>query len=144
VDPEYILNCGAIDALPSISDKIIELGGNANIWTFDGEMGAGKTTLIRVICARLGVQDTVSSPTFSIVNEYVTLDQKKIYHFDFYRIKSEEEAMDMGYEEYFYSGNLCLIEWPSKIISLLPQGLLRIEIISTGADSRKISISKSF
>ena len=80
-----------------------------------GEMGAGKTTLIREICDRLGVADTVTSPTFAIINEYKDRGHRPVYHFDFYRINRIEEAFDFGYEEYFYSGNLCLVEWPEKI-----------------------------
>lgn len=80
-----------------------------------GEMGAGKTTLIREICDRLGVADTVTSPTFAIINEYKDRGHRPVYHFDFYRINRIEEAFDFGYEEYFYSGNLCLVEWPEKL-----------------------------
>ena len=102
-----------------ISNYIIEKGLDYKIWIFDGEMGAGKTTLIKSICKNLGVFDEVSSPTFSIVNEYKTVDGKTVYHFDFYRIKSIEEAYDMGVEDYFSSGNICLIEWPEKIKEIL-------------------------
>lgn len=102
-----------------ISDHIIEKGLNFKIWIFDGEMGAGKTTLIKSICKNLGVMDEVSSPTFSIVNEYKTVDGKTVYHFDFYRVKSIEEVYDIGVEDYFYSGNICLVEWPEKIKEIL-------------------------
>ncbi len=102
-----------------ISNYIIEKGLDYKIWIFDGEMGAGKTTLIKSICKNLGVFDEVSSPTFSIVNEYKTVDGITVYHFDFYRIKSIEEAYDMGVEDYFSSGNICLIEWPEKIKEIL-------------------------
>lgn len=87
---------------------------------FQGEMGAGKTTTIAALCKVWGVEDGVSSPTFSLVNEYRTSAGDTIYHFDFYRLESEEEAMDMGYEDYFWSGNRCLVEWPEKIANLLP------------------------
>lgn len=102
-----------------ISNYIIEKGLDYKIWIFDGEMGAGKTTLIKSICKNLGVIDEVSSPTFSIVNEYKTVDGKTVYHFDFYRVKSIEEVYDMGVEDYFSSGNICLIEWPEKIKEIL-------------------------
>ena len=94
-----------------------------------GEMGAGKTTLIREICDRLGVADTVTSPTFAIINEYKDRGHRPVYHFDFYRINRIEEAFDFGYEEYFYSGNLCLVEWPEKIEQLMPaEGVMTVLI----------------
>jgi tRNA threonylcarbamoyladenosine biosynthesis protein TsaE len=98
-------------------------------------MGAGKTTFIKVLCEHLGVATSeICSPTYSIVNEYLTADKRCVYHFDFYRIKSEQEAFDMGYEEYFYSGDYCFIEWPEKIENLLPVEVLKIHI---EADSNK-------
>jgi tRNA threonylcarbamoyladenosine biosynthesis protein TsaE len=120
--------------LPGIADWLIELGKGFDIWLFHGDMGLGKTTLIKVICAQLGVEDEVSSPTYAIVNEYVTKTAQTVYHFDFYRIKSEEEAYDIGAEEYIDSGNLCLIEWPSKIPSLIPSKYLEIKL-SLGDDT---------
>lgn len=94
-----------------------------NIIEFYGGMGAGKTTLIREICSQLGVEDVVTSPTFAIINEYKIKDSDKVcYHFDFYRINKLEEVLDMGYEEYFYSGNISFIEWPELVEELLPQG----------------------
>ena len=106
-----------------------------------GEMGAGKTTLIREICDRLGVADTVTSPTFAIINEYKDRGHRPVYHFDFYRINRIEEAFDFGYEEYFYSGNLCLVEWPEKIELLMPaEGVMTVLIDVTGDDSRVLRI----
>ena len=107
---------------------------------FRGEMGAGKTTLIRAICDALGVTDTVTSPTFAIVNEYRGEGIPPVYHFDFYRIDRIEEAFDFGYEEYFYGGDLCLVEWPEKIESLLPDDAMTVRIEVTGEDSRTIEI----
>ena len=98
------------------------------IIAFTGEMGAGKTTFIKALCKQLGVKDTTSSPTFSLVNEYQNTAGQKIYHFDFYRLRQESEALDMGCEEYFYSGNFCFVEWPEKIPSLLPIDCLHIQI----------------
>jgi len=95
---------------------------------FYGEMGAGKTTIIKEICKSLHVGDITSSPSFSLINEYLTSEGRRIYHFDFYRINKKEEAFDLGYEEYFYGGNLCLIEWPEKIESLLPLPHFKVEI----------------
>ena len=106
-----------------------------------GEMGAGKTTLIREICDRLGVADTVTSPTFAIINEYKDRGHRPVYHFDFYRINRIEEAFDFGYEEYFYSGNLCLVEWPEKIEQLMPaESVMTVLIDVTGDDSRVLRI----
>jgi tRNA threonylcarbamoyladenosine biosynthesis protein TsaE len=104
----------------SLAAKLaIKAAEGFSIWCFNGEMGAGKTTLVSKICEELQVVSEVSSPSFSIVNEYETLAKRKVYHFDFYRIKSIEEVYDIGYEEYFDSGEICLIEWPEKIAELL-------------------------
>jgi tRNA threonylcarbamoyladenosine biosynthesis protein TsaE len=123
--------------IPNIVSKLITFSKNARIFLFYGEMGAGKTTIIKSLCEKLGVAEPVTSPTFSIVNEYQGQDGK-IFHFDFYRLKNETEALDMGYEEYFYSGAYCFIEWPEKIPGLLPEHYIRIKIEVTGADSRQI------
>ena len=114
-----ILNNYQLTDLPEVSKTIIELAKNNKIWTFNGEMGAGKTTLIKAVCATLGVIDEVNSPTFSMVNEYKTKSGETIFHFDFYRIKSSSEAYDLGIEDYFDSGSICLIEWPSMIDEIL-------------------------
>src|SRR5690606_22062221 len=110
------------------------------MWLFLGEMGAGKTTLIQNICRVLGVVDTTTSPTFSIVNEYRDRNDESIYHFDFYRIKDETEAMDIGVEEYFDSDKLCMEEWPEKIPSLIPNQYLSIIISLETQTSRKITL----
>ena len=106
---------------------------------FYGKMGAGKTTFIKAICEELGVEDVITSPTFAIVNEYSLPSQEALYHFDFYRIKKLEEVYDMGYEDYFYSGNLCLIEWPELIEELLPEDALRVTIEEQPDGSRTIA-----
>jgi tRNA threonylcarbamoyladenosine biosynthesis protein TsaE len=116
------------DELPQIAKTIIEWAGEAKIWLLNGEMGAGKTTLSKAICQELGVIDNVSSPTFSIVNEYATQNGGTVYHFDFYRLKNEREALDIGIEDYFYSENICLIEWASQIPALIPENHLVIAI----------------
>lgn len=116
------------DALPDAAAKIIDMMRGYGVVAFFGPMGAGKTTLIKEIALQLGVSDPVTSPTFALVNQYPTAAGKTIYHFDFYRIDRVEEAFDLGYEEYFYGGDLCLIEWPEKIEPLLPPDTLRIEI----------------
>ena len=104
-------------------------------------MGAGKTTFIKAICHELGVTDAVSSPTFSIVNEYIGANIG-VYHFDFYRLKNQNEALDMGYEEYFYSGHYCFIEWPEKIPDMLPAHYVSIKIEVLNDDARAITIEK--
>jgi tRNA threonylcarbamoyladenosine biosynthesis protein TsaE len=118
----------SVEALSEVSDYLISLREEADVIAFYGSMGAGKTTLIKNLCHRMGVTDEVNSPTFAIVNEYVTEEGESVYHFDFYRIKKLEEAYDIGYENYFYSGNLCLIEWPEMIEPLLPDKYIRVEI----------------
>jgi tRNA threonylcarbamoyladenosine biosynthesis protein TsaE len=120
--------CQTIEQLSWVAAKIIEFAERETIWVFEGQMGAGKTTLIKAVCEQLKVIDNVSSPTFGIVNEYLTATQKSLYHFDFYRLKSEQEALDIGIEEYFDSGNWCFLEWASKIPTLLPPAHFYIEI----------------
>ena len=104
-------------------------------------MGAGKTTFIKAICQYLGVKEHATSPTFSIVNEYVGTEGK-IYHFDFYRLKNETEALDMGYEEYFYSGSYCFVEWPEKIPNLLPDHYIRVSVEVLGDHDRHLNFEK--
>jgi tRNA threonylcarbamoyladenosine biosynthesis protein TsaE len=107
------------------------------VFAFYGKMGAGKTTFIKAICEELGVKDVITSPTFAIVNEYTT-DNSSIYHFDFYRIKKLEEVYDMGFEDYFYSGSLCLIEWPELIEEVLPDDAVKVNITENADGSRTI------
>ncbi|MCG8310477.1 MAG: tRNA (adenosine(37)-N6)-threonylcarbamoyltransferase complex ATPase subunit type 1 TsaE [Cytophagales bacterium] len=127
--------------LANVASKIIEFSEDRQLWIFYGEMGSGKTTLIKSIAQELQVEDIVHSPSFNLVNEYKNQHGKCLYHFDFYRIKNETEAMDIGVEEYFDSGDLCLVEWPEKIPSLLPEKYLRIEIELTSHTGRRINIS---
>ncbi len=118
--------------LPAVAKQLVKSFDGERIIAFYGEMGAGKTTLIKAICEELDVTDTISSPTYSIVNEYRTAKGEKIYHFDFYRIKSADEAYDMGYEEYFYSKAYCFIEWPEKIAELMPLTYEKVTIAVQG------------
>lgn len=111
------------------------------VFAFYGEMGAGKTTFIKAICRAMGVTANVTSPTFSLVNEYEKDDGKPIYHFDFYRIKSIEEVYDLGYEDYFYSGNICFIEWPELIEAILPENVVKVQITVDKNDQRLISLN---
>ena len=108
--------------------QFIKLMGNDKVFAFHGSMGAGKTTIIKAICKELGVKESVTSPTFAIINEYKDGEGDSIYHFDFYRINKLEEAFDFGYEDYFYSGNLCFIEWPEIVESLLPTNCVKVTI----------------
>ncbi|MBR3433948.1 MAG: tRNA (adenosine(37)-N6)-threonylcarbamoyltransferase complex ATPase subunit type 1 TsaE [Bacteroidaceae bacterium] len=108
--------------------QFVESMGQNTVFAFYGKMGAGKTTFIKAVCEQLGVQDTVTSPTFAIVNEYEAAQGRPIYHFDFYRIKKVSEAYDMGCEEYFYSGHPCFIEWPELIEEVLPEETVSVTI----------------
>ncbi|OIQ18698.1 MAG: tRNA (adenosine(37)-N6)-threonylcarbamoyltransferase complex ATPase subunit type 1 TsaE [Flavobacterium sp. MedPE-SWcel] len=109
----------SLEEIDKVAEQLLE-NGLKQIVVFHADMGAGKTTLIKAIARQMGVTDITSSPTFSLVNEYETSDAKALYHFDLYRINDEEEAYDMGIDEYFYSGNMCLIEWPEKTPNLIP------------------------
>ena len=114
----------------------VDAMGDQHVFAFYGSMGAGKTTFIKAICEELGVEDVVTSPTFAIVNEYE--GECPIYHFDFYRIKKLEEVYDMGYEDYFYSGALCFIEWPELIEDILPEDAVRVSIEEQPDGSRRV------
>ncbi|WP_400191093.1 tRNA (adenosine(37)-N6)-threonylcarbamoyltransferase complex ATPase subunit type 1 TsaE [Hymenobacter sp. B81] len=132
-----------LSALPAAAAMLraaIGLEG-ATIVLLEGEMGAGKTTLIRALCAELGVTDEVSSPTFALVNEYRDGRRRPVYHFDFYRIDSVDEALRIGAQEYFDSGYLCLIEWPSRIAPLLPPRRLLVTLEVTGPQARRIQLT---
>lgn len=117
-----------LNELDVLAREILKAAGNERIFAFYGEMGAGKTTLIKALCSALESEVTATSPTFSIVNEYQTKNNQHIYHFDCYRIDDEEEAADIGLEEYFYSGHYCFIEWPEKIAGFLPETFLKLEL----------------
>lgn len=130
-----------INELPLISAQILNYLADYRVILFFAPMGAGKTTLINELCKQLGVTDQPSSPTFSIVNEYQS-SNGSIFHFDFYRLKDEGEAYDLGYEEYFYSGNYCFVEWPEKIMNLLPPTVISIFISVLKDGTRKIELRK--
>ena len=135
-----VINVSSLNGLSDAASRLLAAVGNQRVLLFYGAMGAGKTTLISAICQQLGVTDPTSSPTFAIVNEYDSA-AGPLYHFDFYRIKSEQEAFDLGYEDYFYSGSYCLVEWPEKIASLLPEDAARIHITVTGDGTRHIVVA---
>lgn len=118
-----------IAQLPEVAQALLEGFPEERFFAFFGKMGVGKTTLIKELCACLGVQDNVCSPTFAIINVYSAEDGSPVYHFDFYRLKKAEEAYDIGYEEYFYSGEYCFTEWTEKVEELLPDHYVRVEIV---------------
>ena len=125
-----------LDNIRAAAREFIQNMGDAHVFAFYGKMGAGKTTFVKAICEELGVKDVITSPTFAIINEYE--GDETIYHFDFYRIKKLEEVYDMGYEDYFYSGALCFIEWPELIEEILPDDAVRVSIIEQQDGSRLV------
>jgi tRNA threonylcarbamoyladenosine biosynthesis protein TsaE len=128
----------SINDLSEAATQLLAYAGSQKIFLFYGDMGTGKTTFIKAICKHLGVIEPTTSPTFSIVNEYSGTNHK-IYHFDFYRLKNETEALDMGYEEYFYADQYCFIEWPEKIAGLLPPHFLKVNMQVIDVTTRSIS-----
>lgn len=138
-----IIEAFDLKEISKAAQQVITACEDETVWLFEGSMGAGKTTLIKAICGELGVLNTVQSPTFSIVNEYLTAHGETIYHFDCYRLKNIEEAYDIGVEEYLDSGNLCLIEWPDKIAELLPEKFIKISIIPLSNEKRSIELSNN-
>lgn len=131
-----------LDELSHVAHEIISLGQAHAVWLLHGEMGAGKTTLTKAIGKHLGILDTVSSPTYALVNEYVTDNERTIYHFDFYRLEEEEEALGIGWYEYLDSGHLCIVEWPQKISNLLPDSYLSIAISLGEGEERTFKITE--
>ena len=140
----------SINEIREAARQFVNQIGDHRVFAFYGTMGAGKTTFIKAVCEELGVTDVITSPTFAIVNEYeagdveahsslFTLHSSLIYHFDFYRIKKLEEVYDMGYEDYFYSGALCFIEWPELIEELLPEDAVKVSIIEQEDGSRQVT-----
>ena len=140
IEKEFHVN--NVEQLSDVSDYLLSMRNEADVIAFYGSMGAGKTTLIKNLCHKMCVTDEVNSPTFAIVNEYVTEEGESVYHFDFYRIKKLEEAYDIGFENYFDSGNLCLIEWPEMIEPLLPEKYLRVEIRQGATDDEREIVCK--
>ena len=127
-----------IEHIREAAREFINQIGDRRVFAFYGKMGAGKTTFVKAICEELGVEDVITSPTFAIINEYTQPDGEPLYHFYFYRIKKLEEVYDMGYEDYFYSGALCFIEWPELIEEVLPDDAVRVHIEVQPDDSRLV------
>ena len=132
------ITISSLDAINEAAKQFVAAMGSNRVFAFYGKMGAGKTTFIKALCTELGVDDVITSPSFAIVNEYTAGDGSPIYHFDFYRIKKLDEVYDMGYEDYFYNGGLCLIEWPELIESLLPEDAVEVHIAEQPDGTRTI------
>lgn len=130
-----------IENIRSVAREFIGQMGDATVFAFYGKMGVGKTTFIKAICQELGVEDVINSPTFAIVNEYRSGSAELIYHFDFYRINKISEVYDFGYEDYFYSGALCFIEWPELVEELLPADSVKVTIEEKADGTREVSIA---
>ncbi|MFT5750456.1 MAG: tRNA threonylcarbamoyladenosine biosynthesis protein TsaE [Ancylomarina sp.] len=134
------LRIKSLEDINSVAKQFIELVGERRVFAMYGAMGVGKTTFVKAVCEGLGVDDTINSPTFSIVNEYRTPEDKAVYHFDFYRIEDVNEAYDFGYEDYFYSKAMCFIEWPERIESILPTDVINLNFTEEEDGSRTIQI----
>jgi tRNA threonylcarbamoyladenosine biosynthesis protein TsaE len=130
----------SLSDLNIVADKFLRLMKGKKVFAFFGPMGVGKTTFIKALCNELGVIEIVTSPTFALINEYLTGSNEVIYHFDFYRIEKIEEVYDLGYEDYFYSGNYCFIEWPEKVAELLPENVVYVNIVENTDGSRTINL----
>ncbi|MEE1946473.1 tRNA (adenosine(37)-N6)-threonylcarbamoyltransferase complex ATPase subunit type 1 TsaE [Pedobacter sp. KR3-3] len=133
------ITINSLNELPNVAEKLLHFANGERFFVFEGDMAAGKTTFIKALCQALGITDVVSSPTFSIVNEYDSV-AGPVYHFDFYRLKNLQEAYDIGYEEYFYSGSYCLVEWPQKVEELLPDRYIKVAISITGSEQRRFDL----
>lgn len=140
---KHIIEIPSLEALPEAAGKFVELMGDETVYAFHGEMGVGKTTFIRQLCRALGVEeDLANSPSFSIINEYRSdTTAELMYHFDLYRLDSVEEALEIGVEDYFDSGALCLLEWPERIEPLLPDDTVVVEIKVNADDSRTLTVN---
>lgn len=136
----HIITINSLDEYPKAAREFIRFMEKGRIFAFYGKMGSGKTTFIKSICEELGVEDTINSPTFAIVNEYEDRDMNTIYHFDFYRIKSIAEVYNMGYEEYFYGGAYCFMEWPELVEELLPEETIKVYIEENEDTTRTVRI----
>lgn len=134
------LEIQSLEHIHEAAHQFVDAIGGRTVFAFNGKMGAGKTTFIKAICEVMGVQETVNSPTFSIVNEYEAADGRIIYHFDCYRINKIEEAVELGTEEYLYSGNLCFVEWSENIAPLLPDSIVQVDIEETDNGRREVKI----
>ncbi len=138
----FSIEINSTEELAGAAKKFLNEFGNDRVFAFYGKMGAGKTTFIKALCRAMGSEDNITSPTFALVNEYDSMMPEKIYHFDFYRIKNMEEALDIGLDDYIYSGNYCFIEWPERIKKLLPENLVEVQIGELSPTSREIKAKR--
>jgi tRNA threonylcarbamoyladenosine biosynthesis protein TsaE len=136
-----VIKIDTLKDLKKAAVRFIQLMGENRVFAFYGNMGAGKTTFIKAICTELGVNENMTSPSFSLVNEYIANDNRLLYHFDCYRLKNIREAYDIGADEYFYSGALCFVEWPEKIEELLPSETVNVTIQVLDDETRKVTIN---
>jgi len=134
-----IRNVASVTDLPEAAEVLLSSFSQNKVFAFYGTLGAGKTTFIKEICRQLGIVDNVSSPTFALINQYMKTDGTSVYHFDFYRIKDASEALDIGFEEYVYSGDYCFIEWPEKIAEYLPEDHIAVKINEDDKGNRIIT-----
>lgn len=135
----FSIQINTIEELPKAAEAFLSHFPNERLFAFYGKMGAGKTTLIKALCRALGSTDPITSPTFALVNEYSTAGNERIFHFDFYRIKSMEEALDIGFDDYIYSGKYCMMEWPENVEDLLPEEIVKVEIEVLDSSARTIT-----
>ena len=136
------IHCQTIQELPEVTKKIISFGKEYTIWVLKGDLGAGKTTFIQEVARQMNVVDNISSPSYALINEYLTPDRKKIYHFDLFRVKTLSEVLDLGFDEYLETGSQCFIEWPEKAEPLLPEKYLEISILNPEKELRVFNINK--
>jgi tRNA threonylcarbamoyladenosine biosynthesis protein TsaE len=134
--------CQTIQELPEVSKKIISYGNKYNVWVLKGDLGAGKTTFIKEVARQMNVMDNISSPSYALINEYLTPTQEKIYHLDLFRVETISEVLDLGFDEYLDSGLLCFIEWPEIAEPLLPESYLEISILNPEKELRVFNINK--
>ncbi len=130
-----------LEQIPDAALKLLSVSGDHKVFALHGEMGAGKTTFIHALCEAMQVEDVITSPTFSIINQYKTTSGQTVYHMDLYRIKDENEAINAGVEDCLYSGNICLVEWPEKAPGIFPDDTLHVSIISVDDNTRKLQIN---
>ena len=133
---------GSLDTIDAAAKEFVSAMGDYTVYAFNGEMGAGKTTFIKALCEELGVDDVTNSPSFAIINEYRSeTTAELIYHFDCYRLENEEEAEEIGVEDYFYSGALCFIEWPERITDLLPDDTVEVDVVEQEDGTRTVTLT---
>ena len=133
---------GSLDTIDAAAKEFVSAMGDYTVYAFNGEMGAGKTTFIKALCEELGVEDVTNSPSFAIINEYRSeTTAELIYHFDCYRLENEEEAEEIGVEDYFYSGALCFIEWPERITDLLPDDTVEVDVVEQEDGTRTVTLT---